>query len=81
MNARRPHGDDLDEWLETYGGSVAHGGIAGVEHPWDWSDEVTEELADELEQQLARKIVPGFYVGIQKKYPAREENEDALHHS
>lgn len=36
------------------------GYVDGAPYPWDWSDERTEELHAELQQQLARKRPPGF---------------------
>ena len=29
-------------------------------HPWEWDDRTAQELADELEEKLAKKRPPGF---------------------
>lgn len=53
-----PRGDDLDDWWAN--GSL-HVGSAGTGyHPWDWTDATAQELADELEEALARKKSVGF---------------------
>lgn len=36
------------------------GHASSSQHPWDWHDDDVQDLADELEEQLARKRPPGF---------------------
>lgn len=52
-----PHGDELETGMDV---ARSMGYVDGAPYPWDWSDERTEELHEELQQQLARKRQPGF---------------------
>lgn len=52
------------DWGGDSGWEVAHlltgGHVGGQEHPWDWQDHVTEEMAADLDARLAKKRPVGF---------------------
>lgn len=53
----RPRGDDLETGMDV-GRVIGHSD--SCMHPWDWDDRTAQELADELEQRLAKKRPLGF---------------------
>jgi hypothetical protein len=57
----KPRNDDLDDWLDVYGGSIAHGHIDAIAYDLDdLSDEEYQACRAEREQARARKRPLGF---------------------
>ena len=50
--------EDEDAWDEP--ALAGFGTASSYPHPWDWDDETAQQLADELEEALARKRPAGF---------------------
>lgn len=60
---RGPRGDDLDDWLSTYGGSMLSGQCDALIYPEDvalWTDEEREAWREEIREKVARKRPAGF---------------------
>lgn len=53
----RPRSDELETGMDV--GRII-GSAGAYMHPWDWDDRTAQELADELDEQLARKRPIGF---------------------
>jgi hypothetical protein len=60
LHRRRPSGDDLDDWLFIYGGSLLSGTIHAVCHPYEPTDEQIAELEAELAEKQRRRRPLGF---------------------
>lgn len=58
---RGPRGDDdLDYFHEIRGGTVIHGDIGAISHPFDLLEHEAEELKREIDDAIARRRPAGF---------------------